>query len=274
MKKLIRIEWGKTWNYNVFRILGLIYIVSFLISIFVLPFIEVKTQLTDQADILDIKSFYTFPIIWSSYAYLASKANIFLAIIVIFLAGNEYSFRTFRQQVIDGLSREELLLGKLLIIGAIALANTILLFVLGWIFGLVYSADFSFVEAISEFYMLGIYFVQAVAYMIIALFVVIWLRNKTLSIVVFLAYSVLIEPILRLILNKKVWSDFGLYMPMKVTTKLTPIPNNGLVEFIKVNGELNGFGGSLPLGVNLLLAVVYAGIFYMIARAILLKRDL
>ena len=274
MKTLLRIEWIKTWNYNVFRLLGIIYVISFLVSVFILPYIEVKTQLTDQADILDIRSFYTFPIIWSSYAYLASKANLFLAIMIIFLAGNEYSYRTFRQQVIDGQSRERLLLGKLLMIGMIALANTIMLLVLGSVFGLIYSSGYEVADIFSEIYVLGIYFVQAVCYMVMALFLVIWLRNKTLTIVVFFAYSIIVEPLLRLILNSKVLSGIGLYMPVRVTTKLTPIPSNGLVEFIKANGELNGFGGSLPLWLNLVLALAYASVFYLIARQILRRRDL
>lgn len=274
MRRLFDIEWGKTWNYSVFRILGIIYVLSFLISVIVLPFIQLKTQMTDQADILDIRSFYSFPIIWDSYAYLASKANLFLAIIVIFLVGNEYSYKTFRQHTIDGLSRDELLFGKLLVIAFIALLNTLLIFILGWIFGLIYSSGFTFLDAVSHVYILGIYFIQAVSYMILALFLSVWLRNKTLTIVVLLLYSVLIEPILRLVLNRYVWSDLGSYMPVKVTTRLTPLPENGLIEFIKANAEVNGIGGSLPLGLNVFLAVGYSFLFYLIARQILRQRDL
>jgi len=274
MNRLLKIEWGKTWNYNVFKILGAIYVVSFLISIIVLPLIQVKTNLTTETDLLDIKSFYTFPIIWDTYAYLAGKSNLFLAIIVIFLIGNEFSFRTFRQNVIDGLSRDELLVGKLLVIGVIALANTIMIFILGWIFGLVYSSAYTFYDTISNLYILGIYFIQAVSYMILALFITIWLRNKTLSMVVLLVYSLIIEPIIRLLVRKYVWVKLGLFFPVKVTTKLTTIPENGIIEFIKTNVELNGFGESLPLYLNVILAIAYSVIFYLIARRILLKRDL
>jgi ABC-2 type transport system permease protein len=274
MMRLFKIEWAKTWNYNVFRILGIIYVASFLISIIILPFIQVKTQMTADADILDIKSFYTFPIIWDSYAYLAGKSNLFLAIIVIFLIGNEYSFRTFRQHIIDGLSRDELLIGKLVVIGFIALLNTVLIFVFGWVFGLIYSSGYTFSDTISNLYMLGIYFIQAVSYMVLALFLTIWLRNKTLSMVVLLIYSLIVEPIIRLVVNKYVMAKLGLYFPIKVITRLTPIPENGIVEFIKVNAEVNGIGGSLPLGINLIMAIGYSVVFYIIARQIILKRDL
>ena len=274
MIRLIKIEWGKTWNYNVFRIMGIIYVVSFLISIIALPYIQLKTQMTGEADILDFRSFYTFPIVWDSYAFIASKSNLFLAIIVIFLVGNEYSFRTYRQHIIDGLNRDELLLGKLLVIGFIALANTLMIFLFGWIFGLIYSSGYTFADTISNLYMLGVYFLQAVAYMIFAMFLTIWLRNKTLSMVVLLVYSLIVEPVIRLVINKYVLAKAGLYFPVKVISKLTPIPDNGLVEFIRANAEMNGIGGSLALPLNIALAVIYAVIFYMISRQILLKRDL
>ncbi|MEA1877434.1 MAG: hypothetical protein U9N86_11270 [Bacteroidota bacterium] len=274
MNRLLKIEWVKTWNYNVFKVLGIIYVVSFLLSIIVLPLVQVKVNMAAESDMLDIKSFYTFPVIWDTYAYLAGKSNLFLAIIVIFLIGNEFSFRTFRQHVIDGLSRDELLLGKLMVIGVIALANTLMIFVLGWIFGLIYSSGYAFYDTISNLYILGIYFIQAVSYMIIALFLTIWLKNKTLAMIVLLVYSLILEPIIRLILRKYVWVKLGLFFPVKVTTKLTPIPENGLIEFIKTNVELNGFGESLPLYMNVILAIAYSVTFYLLARQIMLKRDL
>lgn len=274
MNRLLKIEWGKTWNYNVFKILGIIYVVSFLLSIIVLPLVQVKFNMAAETDMLDIKSFYTFPVIWDTYAYLAGKSNLFLAIIVIFLIGNEFSFRTFRQHVIDGLSRDELLIGKLLVIGVIALANTLMIFVLGWIFGLIYSSGYTFYDTISNMYILGIYFIQAVSYMIIALFLAIWLKNKTLAMIVLLVYSLILEPIIRLIVRKYVWVKLSLFFPVKVTTKLTPIPENGLIEFIKTNVELNGFGESLPLYLNVIMAIAYSVIFYLLARQIMLKRDL
>lgn len=274
MNRLFRIEWGKIWNYNVFKILGIIYVASFLISIIALPLIEIKTNLTADNDLLDIRSFYSFPIIWDTYAYLAGKANLFLAVIVIFLIGNEFSFKTFRQHVIDGLSRDDLLTGKLIVICTIALANTILIFLFGWIFGLIYSSAYTFVDTISHIYILGIYFIQAVSYMVLALFLTIWLRNKTLTMVVLIVYSLILEPIIRLVVRKYVWVKLGLFFPVKVTTKLTTLPENGLIEFIKANVEINGFGDSLPLYLNVILAISYSILFYLIARRIMNKRDL
>lgn len=274
IRKLFMIEWGKILPYRVFQILGIIYVVSFLISIIILPFLELKLALTDDADILDIKSFYTFPIVWDSFAWIASKANLFLAIIVIFIIGNEYSYRTFRQHVVDGLSKNDLLNGKVLSIITIALANTLLILICGVIFGFIYSSGFDLYDVFSRIYLLGVYFLQAVAYMIFAMFLTVWLRNKTLSVVVLAVYSLIIEPIIRLVLQKYVWVKIGLFFPVRSITRLTPIPENGLMSFIKANAEIKGFSQSLPLYGGILVVVIYMLIFYYGSRRILNSRDL
>jgi len=274
IRKLLTIELNKILPYKVFQILGIIYVASFLISIIFLPFLELKISVTEEADILDIKSFYTFPIVWDTFAWIASKANLFLAIIIIFVVGNEYTFRTFRQHVVDGLSRNDLLHGKLLGIVTIALANTLLILVCGFIFGLIYSSSFDLYDVFSRIYMLGVYFLQAVAYMILAMFITIWLRNKTLSIVVLAVFSLIVEPIVRLVLRKYVWSKIALFFPVKAITRLTPVPENGLVSFIKANAEISGVTESLPLYGGILVVLVYVSLFYWGSVRILQYRDL
>lgn len=274
MFRLLRIEALKVLPYRVFQILGILYVVSFVISIIVLPQIKLETDLTNNQDILDLPSLYKFPIIWDTYAYLAAKSNIFLAIIVIFLVGNEYSYLTFRQHVVGGLSRNDLLNGKLLIIFGIALANMLIIFICGWIFGFIYSADYTFLDTISHLPSLGIYLLQAVSYMLLALMLTVWLRNKTLSIVILLLWSIILEPILRLVLNKYVWAKFGLFFPVRVISRLSPFPDNGFISFIKANAEVEGFAESLPLWSNIVLAAGYGLIFYLISQRILAKRDL
>jgi len=274
IKKLLLIEWGKVLPYRVFQILGIIYVGSFLISVIVFPNLKLETSLDPDMDILDIPSFYTFPIIWDTYAWIASKSNLFLAVIVIFIVGNEYSFRTFRQHVVDGLSRDDLLNGKVLGIITIALANTLLIFVCGIIFGLIYSSAYDMYDIVSRLYLVGVYFIQAVAYMMLAMFIAIWLRNKTLSVVVLLVFSLIVEPIIRLILRKYLWTKIALFFPVRSITKLTPIPENGLLSFIKANAEINGLSQSLPLYAGILVVLIYMALFYFGSRQILRLRDL
>lgn len=272
--KLLRIESVKVLPYRVFQILAILYAGAFLLSASVFPLIKLQTNLVGDQDILNLKSLYFFPQIWDTFAYFAAKSNIFLAIIVIFLVGNEYSFNTFRQQVINGLSRQELLNGKMLVILGIALVNTLMVLVFGLVFGLIYSSGFTFQDVFSHLYMLGIYFIQAVSHMVAAMMIAVWLRNKTLAMVVLIVYQYILEPILRLVLNKLVWVKLGLFFPIRVITRLTPMPDIAITEMIKANTDLKDMAMTLPLWLNLALALGYSLIFFLITRAILLRRNL
>ncbi|TSA38064.1 MAG: hypothetical protein D4R64_04145 [Porphyromonadaceae bacterium] len=274
MMKLLRIESVKVLPYRVFQILAILYAGAFLLSVGVFPLIKLTTNLANNQDILNLKSLYFFPQIWDTFSYFAAKANIYLAIIVIFLVGNEYSYNTFRQHVVNGLSRQDLLNGKLLVIFGVALVNTIMVFVFGLIFGLIYSSGFTFQDVFSHLYMLGIYFIQAVSHMIVAMMIAVWLRNKTLAIVVLIVYQVILEPILRLVLRKFVWAKLGLFFPMRVITRLTPMPDIAITEMIKTNTVFKDMAMTLPLWANLVLALVYSLIFYLVTRAILMRRNL
>jgi ABC-2 type transport system permease protein len=60
----------------------------------------------------------------------------FAAIVIILLVASEFSWRTARQNVIDGLSREQFYLGKVLLIPGISLAFVLLVALLGVVFAL------------------------------------------------------------------------------------------------------------------------------------------
>lgn len=274
MMKLLRIESVKVLPYRVFQILAILYAGAFLLTVSIVPLIKLNTNLAHNQDLLNFKSLYFFPQIWDTFAYFAAKSNIFLAIIVIFLVGNEYSYNTFRQHVVNGLSRQELLNGKMLVIVGIALANTLMVLVFGIVFGLIYSSAFSFHDVFSHVYMLGIYFIQAVGHMIAAMMIAVWLRNKTLAMVVLIVYQFIGEPILRLVLNKFIWFKLGLFFPMRVITRLSPIPDFGILQLLKANTNLKEMAMTLPVWANLLLALGYSLIFYLITRAILVRRNL
>lgn len=67
--------------------------------------------------------YWGFPNAWEDiFTEGAPIASIFGAVLVALTVSSEFEWRTSRQSVIDGLSREEWLLGKLLLIPAICLA--------------------------------------------------------------------------------------------------------------------------------------------------------
>ena len=65
--------------------------------------------------------------------------KIFFAIIIVAMIGNEYSYKTLKQNLIDGLSKSEFLRSKIYAILLFVLTSTLLVFIVSLILGGIYS---------------------------------------------------------------------------------------------------------------------------------------
>lgn len=228
-----------------------------------------------------MRNLFRFPDVWASFAWVASWFNILLAIMVIVLVGNEFSFRTFRQQIIDGLNIKELLLGKGFVIFMIALYGLLLVFISGSVFGIIFSNSFELAGLFSKSYLLAVYFIQAIGYMVIGVLFAVIFRNNSLSIIMFFLYFILIEPIIRKFFSPEIRQ----YFPVKIISHLTPPPeiltiaSKKTMEDTAGNGNLNfeSIGlihDQLSLAVTLLLAVAFIILFGFLVFWIMRKRDI
>ena len=83
---------------------------------------------------------FNFPFIWHFNTYIAAILKFFLAIVIVSMMANEYSYGTLKQNLIDGMSKKELVLSKFLTVVAFALASTVFVFVMSLILGLCFSS--------------------------------------------------------------------------------------------------------------------------------------
>lgn len=275
MKKLFSLEKIKALSYPAFKTLMIIHFLLFFLVILVVS----RAHFSIPG--FSIKGLYQFPNIWQFFPWVASWFNLFLAIVIIILVGNEFSFRTFRQNVIDGLSRNDLIKGKLILIFTIAVYTFIMVLLAVLIFGLINTKDFSFSVIFENSYLLLVYFVQAIGYMTLGLLISIIFRNNALSIIMFILYFFPIEPIIRVMFNVEARKFF----PIKIISNLTPTP-----EFLTMTSEktfTNASGTSsldfseigllpekLPVGITVLLAAGYIGFFIALSTLLLNKRNL
>lgn len=228
-----------------------------------------------------MRNLFRFPDVWATFAWIASWFNMLLAIMVIVLVGNEFSFHTFRQQVINGLSIDDLIIGKGIVIFFIALYGVLLVFLSGTVFGIVFSHDFEFADLFSKSYLLAVYFIQAVGYMIIGMLIAVILRNNSLSIIMFLLYFIFIEPIIRKFFSPEVRQFF----PVKIISHLTPPPEVLTIASKKTieiaagssNFDFEAIGlipHQLSLLTTLLLAVGFISLFVFLIFQVMRRRDL
>ena len=113
---------------------------------------------------------YNFPIIWHITTFFASQFKFFFAIVVVSMIGNEYSNKTIKQNLIDGLSKREFILSKFYTIVFFSLVATLLLALISLLIGLYYSSYKEIGIILSETeYLLG-YFVKLVGFFSFCLF--------------------------------------------------------------------------------------------------------
>lgn len=275
MKNLLKNELTKTLNYSSFKVIMTLHFMLFILVIIVASRIDIAVPG------FSMRNLFRFPDVWATFAWIASWFNMLLAIMIIVLVGNEFSFHTFRQQVINGLSIEDLIIGKGIVIFFIALYGVLLVFLSGTVSGIIFSHDFEFADLFSKSYLLAVYFIQAVGYMIIGMLIAVIFRNNSLSIIMFLLYFIFIEPIIRKFFSPEVRQFF----PVKIISHLTPPPE---VLTIASKKTIEGAAGGsnfdfeaigliphqLPLLTTLLVAAGFISLFVFLIFQVMRRRDL
>lgn len=272
MKRIIRIEWTKVSSYNFFRAILILTAILFMLVLFVMSRIDVSVPGFSWRNV------FRFPNNWQTFTWVASWFNVLMAIMVIVITGNEFASKSFRQQVMTGLSRNEWLLGKLALIVGLALFGLILVVLAGLIYGFIFTNNLAFADIFSQTGILMVYFLQAVGYMILALLFITLLRSNALAIVLYLLYFIFIEPIVRLLCPVEI----RMWFPVKIISRLTPTP-----EFLQLASSGTNSGSDsltfesigimakqLPQNTNIVMAVVYVLIFGFLTWLLVKKRDL
>ena len=168
MKRLIEIELQKLLLNRTSRIL---IFISFLLPLCVILLSAIKINFfgffTMELGELGV---FNFPIIWHITTFFSALFKFFFAIVVVSMIGNEYSNKTLKQNLIDGLNKKEFILSKFYVIIFFSLISTIIIFILSLVLGLIYSSYDEFHIIIQEMEFLIAYFVKLVGFFSFCLF--------------------------------------------------------------------------------------------------------
>ena len=167
MKRLFLIEYVKLRANRSSRILIGAYFIL-LTSIALIAAIKfdvgpIKFHLADQG-------IFNFPYIWHFNTFIGAWFKIFLAVVIVSMTANEYSNKTIKQNLIDGLSKREFLHSKWVMVLAFAGISTLFIFVVSLILGLTYSNYNEFSIIVQDLAYLVAYFIKLVAFFAFCLF--------------------------------------------------------------------------------------------------------
>lgn len=267
MIRLIKIELRKTFPNRVFWILTILYIVLIaLVFAGTQGFINKVFEDAGQRSPIPIPeiSIYTFPDIWHNLTFIAGYFKVFLAVLIIILITNEFSYRTIRQSVMAGMSRLDFLKSKILFIFLVSLAATALIFIIGLILGFIYSSDYSLTAIFGKtFFLLG-YLLEIFSFLIFAFMIGFLVKRSGFALGLLLLYYVVIEPII----VYKLPDAWEIIMPINNIGNLIDVPNTALMKLFGVE-----FQDYIAI-TDIALVLGYTALFLGLTYLVLMKRDL
>ncbi|SDE06272.1 ABC-type transport system involved in multi-copper enzyme maturation, permease component [Pricia antarctica] len=277
MVRLLHIEFIKLWNNRASKILIISYFVL-LTSIALVAAIKfdigpIQFHLADQG-------IFNFPYVWHFNTYIAALFKLFLAIVIVSMMSNEYSNKTIKQNLIDGLSKKEFILSKFLTVISFALISTIFVFVVSLILGLVYS-DFNELPIIfSDLEFLLAFFLKLTGFFSFCLFLGILVKRSAFALGFLILWSI-IEQIVFGILGWKFvsWETAKIikgFFPLQSMSNLIKEPFSRLKAVQSIANEI-GEQVILDYQVHwyeITIVLCWTAIFVYLSYALLKKRDL
>lgn len=280
MMKLLKLEYYKNLNYTPFKVFTILYF-AILVIFLCIGLIDLK--LFGSTINLKEQGMYNFPEIWNFTTWTVALLKIFLGLIIVFSICQEFSNRMFKQNTIDGLSREEFIGSKLLTIGIFTFISTVLVFAITIFLGYQYSTSTESSLVYKEIFFIGNYFLKLFSFFCFLMFLSILLRK---SVFVFLAFFVVwigesviggIETYSKVAGTQSVERNeifqngffFSKLLPLESMSSLIPNPMMRL-NMAKMMGLKYEF--TYPTE-SLVACLVWCGLFIFGSYLILKKRD-
>ncbi|WP_295179666.1 ABC transporter permease [uncultured Christiangramia sp.] len=278
MLRLLEIEYNKLRYSRSARILIITYfiLITFIALIASIEFNigQIQFRVADQG-------IFNFPYIWHFNSYIAAMLKIFLAIVIVSMMSNEYSNRTIKQNLIDGLSKKEFILSKFLTVLVFSGISTIFLFIVTIILGYSFSDFTEFSIVVSDLEYLLAYFVKLTGFFAFCMFLGILIKRSAFALG-FLVVWAIFESILYGILKFKVFKGTDIATNIMQFFPLESMSNLVVEPFSRLNAvqaAANQIGGELDkdYGIHwyqLLIVIAWVFIFVYLSLFLLKKRDL
>ena len=278
MKRLLSIELQKIWKNKASRILTLAY---FILLTFIALIASIKFDLGIFKFHLAEMGIFNFPFIWHFNTYIAAILKLFLAIVIVSMMANEYSYGTLKQNLIDGMSKKEFIQSKFLTVLLFASVSTAFVFLMSLILGLIYSSYTEFSIVFSGLEYLLAYFVKLVGFFSFCLFLGILVKRSAFALGFLLVWNI-IEGIINGVLTFKVFPNsetaatITQFLPMQSMSNLIVEPFTRL-SVVKNLGTQIGLDNIKEYNVTLLsicIVLFWTVTFVFLSYRLLKKRDL
>jgi hypothetical protein len=225
MKSLIKTEWLKMKRYPAFWWMAGLVALAY-------PGMNYAIYSNGYKDQLDDKQWgpllrmlpnpFAFPDVWHTVAFISSLFVFLPSIVVIMFITNEYTYKTHRQNIIDGWSRKQFMMSKMIDVAIVSLLATLLYFVTAIIIGTVNSGSSNAIFG-AQTKFIGLFFLQIFSQLSLALLIALLVRKAFIALGIFLFYFFPLEPLLVGLSTKYGWG-IGEFLPLEISDRLIPFP--------------------------------------------------
>jgi ABC-type transport system involved in multi-copper enzyme maturation permease subunit len=218
---------------------------------------------------------YNFPYTWHFMSFFVAFLKIILAIVIVSMMSSEYTNRTLKQNLIDGLSKKEFILSKFYVSVIYAICSTLLLFLVTLVLGLIFS-DYDEIQIIfSDLEYIGGYFVKLLGFFSLCLFLGLLVKRSAFALG-FLFLLWIVETILTASLNDTSFDFISDFTPLMSMWNLIPEPISRL-DIVTSGAKALDVDINMDYSVSwvsVITVLVWTFIFVYSAFALLKKRDL
>jgi ABC-2 type transport system permease protein len=228
MINLLKIEWLKLKSYKAFIILGLFFVVGVFAANYMV--FLVNKNLINKSGLISFSP-YSFENTWQSTSYATGYILLLPALLLILLFTNEYTFKTHRQNILDGLNRKQFIDVKLVMALLFAIVATVLVAITAMGFGFASGSPFS-THGIK---FVGYFFLKALTYNLFAILISVLVKKTGFATGIFFIYLGAENFISQIadVLSMKLRADKGTdlgsvgdYFPMNAADGLLTFPDN------------------------------------------------
>jgi putative exporter of polyketide antibiotics len=179
---------------------------------------------------------------------------------------NEYTFKTHRQNIIDGWSRSQFITSKLMDVLILSVIITTLYILVCLVTGFTNSG--SDTNPLKNAYYTGLFALQTFAQLSIAFLIGFLVRKAFLALGIFIFYFMILENLLVGLFRWKE-SPVGHYMPLEISDRLVPPP-----AFFRLL-DPQAYQNSLDaITLHIFLTIILTAIIWAICYRVNNKRDL
>ena len=265
---LLQLEWLKQKKHRTFLLLCLGYIVLLPSMLLIAKSIKEWPPPINTPD-----TFFSFPDVFMYLGYVGNWLTFFLLgfLSVVYIT-QEFGNRTFRQNIINGLTRTDIFLSKVSFLIAVAFMATLYYGLVAMIMGLLHSDALYTSVIFKDIGYLPRFFVMCLGYMSFGLLLGTLLRRTGITLFLFFAYGLFIELILRWGAHLNIYEHRSMHFyPLNAFEDLVPIPLPQIA--LEAEKQLS-FSIFLRPEEAMVLSLIYIVLFLMGTYALIRRRDL